>query len=94
MTASPKKTTGEIHAVPCPHCGAPNDFRDQSTDKMLETGSTFDCDHCHHYIVVTRVKPTTLVSVQQHPTLHGRAPEARAPAAQQAYTIALRPPRR
>jgi len=62
---SRKQTSGLIHAVPCPHCGKNNDFREIKNQHLLETGSKFSCDHCQRMYIVTLCQPTTLVGLRQ-----------------------------
>ena len=65
--------TGPVTAVPCPHCGKPNDMSPHSEEEQhLDTGNEFDCDHCHRLMQVVALKPVTMVSVRQSPRQAGR----------------------
>lgn len=57
-------TNGPIHAVRCPHCGKPNDFRDLHSQQLLDTGAIPECDHCHRLMEVVRIAPVTVVTVR------------------------------
>lgn len=64
---------GPLHAVPCPHCGRPNDFRGFAPsgglgwgDYGLEPGTVVDCDHCKRKSQIVHVDKVTLVSLRQH----------------------------
>lgn len=59
----PPITTGPINAVPCPHCGKPNNFHGHY--EMLETGNTFACDHCRQPMQVAGVREVKVVSVRK-----------------------------
>jgi hypothetical protein len=65
MTAKPTK--GPLHAVPCPHCGATNDFRDlqETYGATFEPGFKTDCDHCGRHMEVVAVQPVVFVGVRQ-----------------------------
>lgn len=58
-------TRGAIHAVPCPHCGKPNDFRPLQEQQLLDSGNNAICDHCGQNMQVVAVQPTTIVAVRQ-----------------------------
>lgn len=64
---SPKNTHGFLHAVPCPHCGQPNDMREihEMMGQGFEPGLKASCDHCHRNMQVTAVQPTVVVHVRQ-----------------------------
>jgi len=54
-----------MHAVRCPHCGKPNDFREVSDALAEEDGRpTVECDHCHGIMEVVKIQPTTLIWVR------------------------------
>lgn len=67
-----KSVNGPVHAVPCPHCAAANDFRDLLEhlqnqgldDEGVETGAEVVCDHCKRTMVVAQVKTVTFVAVR------------------------------
>ncbi len=60
------QVAGPIHAVPCPHCGKPNDFRDLQQQQLLDTGHTVGCDHCGRQMDVVRIAPVTVISVRKN----------------------------
>lgn len=78
-----KMIHGVIERVPCPHCGAHNDFRQLESQTLLDTGSTMECDHCHLLMQVVAVRKVTLVAVR---AMRGR-PAARLPDAAPARTL-------
>lgn len=55
-----KQTRGTVDATACPWCGKANSFKNVA-DYGLETGNTFNCDHCTKVFQVMRIKPVTLV---------------------------------
>jgi hypothetical protein len=66
-------TSGPVNAVPCPHCGKPNDLSPHAEEEQhLDTGNEFDCDHCHRLMQVTAIKQVTVVSVRQSMRPGGR----------------------
>ena len=65
---SAKITGGRINQVKCPWCAHPNDFRGVDASMLVDKGSEFDCDKCHHVMLVTNVEQVKVVSVRQHPT--------------------------
>jgi DNA-directed RNA polymerase subunit RPC12/RpoP len=79
---SARSSGGPSNAVKCAHCGKPNDCRPLLEMGILESGADVECDHCHHMNKVIAVKPVTVVSVRQHPTIRGpvRSEQAAAPA--------------
>ncbi len=82
---SAKSSGGPSNAVRCAHCGKPSDFRPLLELGVLETGAEVDCDHCGHMNQVVAVKPVTVVTIRQHPTIRG--PVAKQQAAAPATTI-------
>lgn len=60
----PPVTQGPMHAVPCPHCGAPNDFRELESHKA-EPGDTAACDACDGVMQITAMQPVTIVRVRK-----------------------------
>lgn len=64
---------GPVHAVPCPFCGKPNDFREiiehlQVTDQLgegSETGQKVVCDECGQTMEVAQVKTVIMVQVRK-----------------------------
>lgn len=69
--ASSKITGGRINQVKCPWCGFPNDFRGVDASMLVDKGSEFDCDKCHHVMVVVNIEQVKVVSVRQHPQKRG-----------------------
>lgn len=67
IVVSDKKISGPIHGVPCPWCGRPNDFKvvQEEIGASLEAGLKASCDHCRHFIIVTKVVPVVVVEVRQ-----------------------------
>lgn len=72
--ANPTKqvTKGAIHAVPCPWCGRPNDFRPLAGDQDggvgwgsqgLERGAVIDCDHCKHKSRIMAIETVTIIKL-------------------------------
>lgn len=62
--AGPKpQTNGTIDKVPCPHCGAPQDFRELNTQEgtTLFPGTEIFCDDCGWGSQVAVVKKVTIV---------------------------------
>lgn len=76
---SPTKETlsGPSHAVPCPHCKAPNNFLGMrpTGDNAgwgaygLEPGTVVECDHCNRRMVITNVQEITVITVRQAGTV-------------------------
>lgn len=58
-------TRGTIDAVPCPHCGKPQDFRTLAEQSLMDTGHQCSCDDCGYMMEITRIAPVTLVYVRQ-----------------------------
>ena len=75
----PPQTSGPISAVPCPHCGRPNDYRDIHKDGLLDTGAETYCDHCDGAATVTAVRNVTLVGLRRE-NKRVAAPQGAAPA--------------
>lgn len=62
---------GPIHRVPCPYCGAKNDFRGLQGeagwgDYGLERGAVVDCDHCGRKSQIVAVQTITVLTLRQH----------------------------
>jgi len=63
---------GPVHAVPCPRCGKPNDFRElaenlkqsSSLGDMAEKGQIVTCDFCDQNMEVAGIFTTTIISVR------------------------------
>ncbi len=64
-----KATKGPIHAVPCPHCGHPNNLTglQQQIGAAFEPGALLDCDKCGMVSVVVAVQPVVFVALKQDP---------------------------
>lgn len=65
---------GRAPAVPCPHCGKPNDFTEIAEEIVQvsglgalaqERGQIVVCDHCDREMEVVRIKCVTLIAVRQ-----------------------------
>lgn len=56
---------GPLHAVPCAHCGRPNDLRDLDGQKILEVGSGLVCDHCGRTSKIAGIKELKIVVLKQ-----------------------------
>ncbi len=79
---------GPSNAVPCPHCGAPQDCRPLQEQRLLEAGHDMICDHCNRFMTILRVQPVVMVSVRQSKENRGVAPrEGGAAGAAPARTI-------
>lgn len=70
--------TGPIHAVPCAHCGLPNDLRKIKDEGVLERGGNMECDHCHMFSEIVAIQPVTIIAVRQSKKMRGRAQTAAA----------------
>lgn len=55
----PPTTQGPVHAVPCPHCGRPNNCK--GLHEMLTSGTTLTCDHCGQLMQIVGVKMVQVV---------------------------------
>lgn len=75
----PPTTTGPKHAVPCPSCGAPQDFRELD-GHQIDTGDFPACDRCDSVMEIVRIQPVTMVVVRRRPDMRARreAPVAQA----------------
>jgi len=56
--------TGPIDRVPCPHCGKPNDFRDLSSQQLLDTGHRLFCDSCGNSMEIAAIRTMTFLLVR------------------------------
>jgi len=67
-----KTCDGPIHAVPCPWCGKPNDFReiDGAIAALFEGGAYFECDSCHKLMDIVKVVQVKIVQVRQSKKTH------------------------
>lgn len=79
------QSQGPIHGVKCPHCGAPNDFRELLTqgDTTIFPNTEVFCDHCGWMMIVKQVLKVTMIKVvpaMRRDPQHGQA-------AQGAHTI-------
>lgn len=70
-------TNGPINAVPCPHCGAPNDFRHLSSQQLLDTGAEVSCDKCKRLMKVAGMQTVQVILVRR---VDAPAPRQEAPA--------------
>lgn len=60
-------TQGPLNQVPCPACGAPNDFTPHHDQQLLDTGSDFNCDKCGRLMQVAGIRQVVLVVVRPSP---------------------------
>lgn len=58
-------TQGPLHAVPCAHCGKPNDMRVLDEQKLIDPGSGVECDHCGRISTIVGVRQTKVVVLKQ-----------------------------
>jgi len=58
-------TNGPLHAVPCAHCGTPQDLRILSEQKLLDNGQGVVCDHCNRTSKIVALKEITVVVLRQ-----------------------------
>lgn len=66
--ASTRTVQGPIHAVPCPHCGKPNDYRTLKSEQLLDTGHCNFCDYCGHSMEVVKLATIEIVVVRRDPS--------------------------
>lgn len=64
----PPTTKGPKHAVPCPTCGHPNDFR-EIDDHRAENGDLVTCDKCNHVMQIVAQQTVTIVAVRRRPDI-------------------------
>lgn len=62
---STRPTSGPVHAVPCPHCGKPNDFRPIRDQMLLVEEAQFDCDHCGRVMEFMQMKSIQVITLRQ-----------------------------
>lgn len=79
----PPTTHGPVNAVPCPHCGKPNDLRELDGQQLLDTGHGIECDVCHRLYDVVGIRTVKVVVLRAS----SRAPNAGQPDAQPARTV-------
>ena len=68
-----KWTHGQMHSVPCPWCGRPNDLRGieewlfdgMTGNPASKNQPTFSCDGCKGLVEVVQVSRTVLVSCRK-----------------------------
>jgi hypothetical protein len=60
-----KTTQGPLHAVPCAHCGAPQDARVLDEQKLIEVGQGMICDNCNKTSVIAGVRQTKVIVLRQ-----------------------------
>jgi hypothetical protein len=67
---TPPTRNGAMHAVPCPFCGKPNDFRDiqhgMPGQAFVDTGDAVICDHCKGTMKIVNVQTATIFTVAKH----------------------------
>lgn len=56
---------GTLDGVACPWCDKPNDFHEEMSLGLLETGNKFKCDHCKRTFEIARIAPTTLIWIRR-----------------------------
>jgi len=56
---------GPLHAVPCAHCGAPQDLREADKDMLVEVGRGCVCDHCNRTSEIVGVREIKVVVMRQ-----------------------------
>lgn len=70
----PPSTKGPQHAVPCPHCGHPNDFRELQ-EHRVEVGDFAACDKCNGVMEVTAMQPVMVVHVRRRTDMKAQRPQ-------------------
>lgn len=60
-----RTTSGPANAVPCAHCGVPQDFRDLEGQSLLDTGHVVVCDDCGRRSEIVGVQQATIVRLRQ-----------------------------
>jgi len=70
----PPTTKGPQHAVPCPTCGHPNDFRELN-EHRAETGDFAECDRCSAVMEIVAMQNVTVVHVRRRPDIQPRPRE-------------------
>lgn len=62
---------GPVNAVPCPRCGAKNDFSEimehighTSLDRSQVTGQMVLCDHCNQKMEICGVQTVTIIATR------------------------------
>jgi hypothetical protein len=58
-------TNGPLHAVPCAHCGTPQDMRGLDEQKLLENGAEIVCDNCERTSTVVGIKQLKVIVLRQ-----------------------------
>lgn len=64
----PTTTKGAEHAVPCPYCGHPNDFRELA-EHRYEKGDMAICDKCNGVMEVQGKTQVIVIHVRKRPEL-------------------------
>lgn len=64
----PSTTKGVEHAVPCPYCGHPNDFRELA-EHRYEQGDMAICDKCNGVMEVAGKQQVTVIHLRKRPEL-------------------------
>lgn len=59
----PQAKKGTIDSVPCPHCNAPNDFRELEAHQ-IDTGDKVACDHCNKVMEIAGKQTVTVIHVR------------------------------
>jgi hypothetical protein len=67
----PSTTKGAEHAVPCPYCAHPNDFRELA-EHRYEQGDMAICDKCNGVMEVTGKTSITVIHVRKRPDLRAQ----------------------
>lgn len=68
---TPNTTKGAEHAVPCPFCAHPNDFRELA-EHRYETGDMAVCDKCNGVMEVAGKTSITVIHVRKRPDLRAQ----------------------
>lgn len=58
MPTSPTTVQGPVDAVPCSHCGRPQDLREL---EAIERGLGFECDHCRKVSEIVDLRKIVVV---------------------------------
>lgn len=58
-------TNGPLHAVPCAHCGHPNDLRELDAQQLVDKGSGVVCDNCDKTSRIVGIRELKIVVLRQ-----------------------------
>lgn len=83
-TQPPPNTNGPAHAVPCPHCGHPNDFRELESHQV-DVGDLAACDKCDGVMKVTAKQNVVVVHVAR---INQKSPREKGPGGAQTISQA------